>query len=53
MSARELIKHLEGCDLDKDVCVVVSLIGETDSGYNVLLREIKDVVEQKDVIGIT
>lgn len=53
MTARELIKALESCDIDKPVSILVSIIGENDDGYNVLLREIRDVVEEDQVIGLT
>lgn len=52
MTARELIKNLEACDLDKTVSIVVSIIAETEDSYGVLLREIQEVIENEEVIGI-
>ncbi len=52
MTARELIKYLESCDLDKDVAVIMSIVSENEEEFGVLLREVKDVIENEDIIGI-
>lgn len=52
MTARELIKHLEACDIDKEVTVLVSVTSETEDEYQVLLREVLDVIENSDVVTI-
>lgn len=52
MTARELIAHLSTCDLDKEVTIVISIIGEGEAGYDLILREIKGVIENEGMIGI-
>ncbi len=52
MTARELIKRLEACDIDKEVAIVMSIVSETDEDYAVLLREIHEVIDNATVIGI-
>lgn len=52
MTARDLIKMLECCDLDKEVAILMSIISETEEGYGVILKEIETVVENDEVIAI-
>lgn len=52
MTGRELIKCLECCaDLDKEVAII-TVIGETEDSLNVIIREIKEIVENSELIGI-
>lgn len=50
MTARELIKSLEGCDLDKEVTILISIIEETEDGYGVIMRELVQVSEKDDFV---
>lgn len=52
MTARDLIKLLETCDLDKKLALVVSVISEDSSSMNLLLREVSNIVEQPELIVI-
>lgn len=52
MTVRELIKELETCDLDKDAAIVLSFVGETEEGYNFILRNIIKIIENEDVVAI-
>lgn len=52
MTVRELIKALEACDIDKDITILVSVTSEDENGYNVLLRQVIDVIENIDVVTI-
>ena len=52
MTARELIKFLEGCDLDKNVALLITATEEVEFGYQVLIREVVDVLEKHEFIII-
>jgi hypothetical protein len=52
MTARDLIKTLECCDLDKEVAILISIVEETEEGYGVILKEIETVVENEGIIAI-
>lgn len=55
MTVRELIKHLETCDLDKQVALIISVLSEnvdTENSVNLLLREVIAVVENQNMVGI-
>lgn len=52
MTARELIKFLEGCNLDKDVTILISILDESETGYGVMMREVVNVLEKEDFVII-
>lgn len=51
MTARDLIKALEVCDLDKEVSVIIS-ISKDEESYVIMARPIHEVVEREEMIGI-
>lgn len=51
MTARDLIKALEVCDLDKQVSVILTITKEEET-YLIVARPIHEVVEREDMIGI-
>lgn len=52
MTARELVKYLESCELDKEVAILISIREEIDDQYGMLVREITGVVENQTIITI-
>jgi hypothetical protein len=52
MTGRELIKQLEACDLDKTVAVVISMISETETGFDIVLRAVNSIMENETVIAL-
>ena len=52
MTARELLTALEACDLDKEVTILISIAGETENGYAVIMREIVEVTEKEEFVII-
>ena len=52
MTARELIKRLETCDLDKEVAIIMSIMVDDPDQVRILFKEIRDVIEEASIIGI-
>jgi len=52
MTARDLMKALETCDLDKEVGIVISIIKNEDEAYVIVLKPIEEILEREDHIAL-
>lgn len=52
MTVRDLVKELESCSLDKEVFLIASVLEENEDAVKFLLKQINQIVENGEFVGI-